>query len=120
MDERAKSLDGEPILTISSALHGERTWRRVGIRDYLTSDVRQVGLAVWESECAVCGARFQIAAPMGAASIEQSASFGLTTCPAHRMTPSEAGRLSVANLDDRRWAFECIKRQKLNRGPQTG
>ena len=43
-------------LTIASALHGERLWRRAGERDH-TRDGHQVRLAVWQSTCVICGAR---------------------------------------------------------------
>jgi hypothetical protein len=64
MDEREKASAGAPTLRISSVLHGERIWRRVGVRDHVTVDVRQIVLATWESACVVCGAPFRVEAPI--------------------------------------------------------
>jgi len=47
---------------------------------------------------------------------EQGGSFNMTTCPSHRMTPSEIGRLRAAKADKRRALFEVIKRDKLIAG----
>jgi hypothetical protein len=47
-------------LTFQSVLYGERKWRRVGERDHVTRDGRQVVIAVWESVCVVCHQPFRI------------------------------------------------------------
>jgi hypothetical protein len=52
--------------------------------------------------------------------VEKYTCLALATCPDHRMSLSEAGRLSVANLDARRAVFETIKREKLSRGRPQG
>jgi hypothetical protein len=95
------------MLKVSSALHGERIWRRIGTRDHVTRDGRTVLLSVWQSSC---GDPFEVTTP---SSVEQSNSFLQTTCPAHRMTPSEAGRLRFAKKGQ---APEGIRTRKLARG----
>jgi len=85
-------------LTIASTLHGERLWRRVGERDHVTRDGRNIVLAVWQSTCVVCGEAFEVATPASIKTVEQGRrSFETTTCPAHRLTPSEVAKLRFAS-----------------------
>jgi hypothetical protein len=70
-------------LTIRSAVHGDRVWRRIGERDYTCRDGREIVLAVWETRCVVCNAPFQIKLSIGT---KRSHAFETTTCPAHRMS----------------------------------
>jgi hypothetical protein len=103
----------EPTVTVASAIHGERTWRRLGTRERTRRDGTQLELAIWESRCTICGAPFEIATASSAKSVEQTKRFLTTTCPAHRMTPSEVGRLRSAKRDQRRSVFEAIKATRL-------
>jgi len=64
----------------------------------------------------ICGEPFQARLPMKYTTAEQGGSFNMTTCPSHRMTPSEIGRLRAAKADKRRALFEVIKRDKLIAG----
>ena len=89
------------VLKASSALHGERLWRRVGTRDHVTRDGRSVVLAVWQSTCVICGDPFEVATPSSVSSVEGSKSFLVTTCPTHRMTPVEVSKLLFAKAADR-------------------
>jgi hypothetical protein len=100
-------------LTVQSAIHGERIWQHVGQRDHVTHDGRAMVLAVWETHCVVCGAPFQAATPGKVTAREQSSTFNCTTCPRHRMTPTEISRLRRAKATDRRAIFEEIRKAKL-------
>ena len=100
-------------VTVTSYL-GDRVWRRVGERDYTTRAGKPTVLAVWETPCAVCGAPFQIMTPTTATG-EKTKSFTSSTCPVHRMTPSESMKLRYAKTEKRRDVFEAIKRMKLAR-----
>jgi hypothetical protein len=103
----------ETILTVES-WHGLRTWRRVGLRDHVTRDGRKTKLAVWEGACTICGATFSVAAPVSVFSSQGSKSFSMATCPAHRLTPTEAAKIRFAKKDDRLTVFEGIKKQRLS------
>ena len=61
-------------LTIQSALHGERIWRRVGERDHTTRDGRPTVLALWELACVICGQGFEVTTAANVAAVEQSKS----------------------------------------------
>ena len=98
---------------MSAAIHGERLWRRVGARDHLTRDGRSVVLAIWRSMCVICGDPFEVTTPSSISSVEGSGSFLVTTCPAHRMTPSEVSKLRFAKAADRPAVFEAMRRRKL-------
>jgi len=102
--------------TLSSALHGERLWRRVADRDYVTRDGRQTVLAVWETGCMICGTSFRVATPK----IGRSKSLEVVTRERHRMTPAETGKLRFAKAGARRGIFEAIKREKLAAGNCAG
>jgi hypothetical protein len=108
-----ENMSDDLTLTISSALHGERIWRRVGERPYTTRDGRPILLAVWETLCTVCGAPFEITTTTRVRSAEQTKRFQATTCPAHRMTHSEIMKLMSRRPAIRRNAFETIKAAKL-------
>jgi hypothetical protein len=41
-------------LTLTSFIHGLRTWRRVGERERIRRDGRQTVLGVWRSTCVIC------------------------------------------------------------------
>ena len=96
-------------VSLSSALHGERIWRRVATRDHVARDGRHITLAIWQTACVICGNPFQISAPLSG----RSNALEVVTCPAHRMTPSEAGKLRFAKALARPAVFEAIKRAKL-------
>ena len=59
-------------LTISSVLHGDRFWRRVGKRPHVTRDGRLVVIATWELTCVICGAAFQVTTPGSVDAIEKT------------------------------------------------
>jgi hypothetical protein len=77
-----------------------------------------MALAVWETPCVICGAEFQVATPPAFVSAEQSKSFLMTTCPAHRMTPSETGQLRRAKVGDGAALFEQIRCEKVAAEPR--
>jgi len=57
-----------------------------------------------------CGQPFRVKTPLGVNKVEQSKTFMLATCPAHRMTPGDAARLRYATTKENRAAvFETIK-----------
>jgi hypothetical protein len=101
-------------ISVSSPLHGERLWRRIAVKPYVNRAGKNVGLAEWQSNCVVCGKTFAVYTPGHCTSGEQSKSFETTTCPEHRMTPSEVSRLRFAKADDRCNVFASIKAQKLS------
>jgi hypothetical protein len=102
-----------PTLTLTSFLHGERQWLRIGEREHTRRDGRPTVLAVWRSKCVICDEAFEVATPRGVKAVEQSKRFEMTTCCAHRMTPSETAKLRFAKRDQRRAVFEALKRHKL-------
>jgi hypothetical protein len=104
--------DGDLVLTVES-WRGPRTWRRVGLVDHVTRDGRNVALIEWEGTCAVCGRPFRLTTPQGVASADKSKSFQTSTCPAHRLTPSEAAKIRFAPNPLRAEIFDGIKREKL-------
>ena len=89
-------------LVTFSRLHGERVWRRIGERD---------GWAIWASECVVCGGPVQITTLLGLRAIGSSRAFWTVTCPKHRLTKTESGKLRQPAT--RREVFEAIKGAKL-------
>src|ERR1700730_1690444 len=99
----------EPILTVEY-WQGPRTWRRVGFKDHVTRDGRQMKLAIWESACTICGASFHVGTLETVFSSQGSRSFSKATCPAHRLTPSEVSKIRFAKKDNRLAVFETIKR----------
>ena len=114
---KARKMTDAQTLIIPSSIHGERLWRRVAERPYTTRDGRSTVLLVWQSTCVICGKPFEITTPSGVKAVKQSASFGMTTCPEHRLTPAEVGKLGVAKKDKRRAVFEALKRRKLKAAP---
>jgi hypothetical protein len=90
-------------------LHGERVWRRVGVREHVTQDGRQTELVFWECGCVVCGAPFETRAYPGEPS--DSKPFRKTTCRLHHLTEGERKLLNAAK--DKWRAFESIKRERL-------
>lgn len=98
-------------LTTFSLLHGRRVWIRVGEREHVDKRGGKITWAVWETTCVVCGNEFQFTTLPRVASVENSRALSTVTCPAHRLTKSESGRLRHR----RREVFEAIKRAKLAR-----
>ena len=67
---------------------GDRTFHRVGSQSYLQYDGSLTVLAVWQGMCVVCGAPFEVKT-VRTRDLEGSKCFTVTTCPAHKPTPSE-------------------------------
>jgi hypothetical protein len=107
-------MDAE-TLTLPSAIHGERRWRRVGELEVKRRKGKRFVWGRWQSACVICGATFEIRIPGSVRSIDQSKAFATVTCALHRMTPAEVGQLRVAKPDQRRPVFETIKMRKLGR-----
>jgi hypothetical protein len=110
---KVNSESGFIELKISSALHGERLWRRIATRGHVTRKKSATRLAIWRSACVVCGGPFEIATRFRASSVNDDVGFRLTTCPAHRMASSERMQMYRAKKTDRRAVFEDIRRRKL-------
>jgi hypothetical protein len=108
------ALIGLKIVTITSTLHGERTFRCIRLEPYRRSDGTETELAVWQGDCVVCGGPFEVKTPAGTIRAEQSKSFESTTCPAHKMTPGEVSRLRFAKPGERPTVFGRIKAAKLS------
>jgi hypothetical protein len=105
--------DAPTIASMTTPVHGQRIWRRIGEREHTTRDGRNVRLAVWESRCEVCGEPFQ-AAMLNGITPAQSKAFELATCKRHRITGVERARLRWSKPgDERRATFEAIRREKL-------
>ena len=73
-------------VTIPSRRHGARTFHRIGSMPYVRKDGSETSLAVWRGTCVVCGEPFEVTTPTGIERAEQSRSFTVVTCPAHRKT----------------------------------
>ena len=82
-------------ITVGSVA-GPRTWTRIGERPHVCKDGAITRLAVWTAPCAICGQAFEVATPRNAVSAARSRAFSKVTCEAHRLTPAEASRLSMA------------------------
>lgn len=104
-------------ITISSPVHGERVFERVGSKPYTRKDGTEITLAVWRGTCMVCGGPFELATPEGATSKETR--FGVVACPQHRLTPSDVASLRASKADKRLAKFEAIKAAKLGANGQV-
>lgn len=100
--------------TIPSTIHGDRVWLFVEPVSYSTKDGRIVRLAIWETQCAVCGAPFQVKTPFAVVDGAPSNSFTQVNCPRHKFTLAEASRLGRAPLERRRMVFEKLRQEKLD------
>jgi len=98
-------------ITIESPVHGHRIWRRIGTREHINRDGRQVWLATWETRCVICDAPVTVTTRDDGDT--SSGSFSVTTCPQHRVTPTETAKLRWARKDARKDVFEQIKVDKL-------
>jgi hypothetical protein len=96
------SEDSPLAVTITSNLHGERTFRRVRFIRYIRADGTEAGVAIWQGSCVICGAPFEVRTPQSVVSAEQSNSFCGVSCPAHRLTPAETTRLRFTKAAERR------------------
>jgi hypothetical protein len=96
-------------VTVTSSLHGERVFRRVGYEPHRRVDGSETVLAVWEGTCVICGAPFKIRTSSGA---KRGKAFDVRTCEQHRLTPAETMRLRFAKPADRHVVFESIKAAK--------
>jgi hypothetical protein len=76
-------------ITKRSRRHGPRTFTRTGSRPYRRLDGTMTTLAIWRCACGECGDAFEITAPAGATA-NNSGSFGVMHCPAHRRGPRAA------------------------------
>jgi hypothetical protein len=99
-------------VTISSKLHGDRVWHRLGRRTYTTKDGRRVALVTWASTCTICGATFTVETRRRAESGRDPA-FAAVTCLRHRLNAAERGSLFAGDDNRRRRAFAAIKKEKL-------
>jgi hypothetical protein len=109
------SSDADETVTVTSNLHGERTFRRTRSLTYRRQDGTETGVKAWQGTCVICGGPFEVTTPQGVTTAEQSKSFQTTTCQAHRLTPTEAMSLRFASPDLRRDIFATIKARKLGR-----
>jgi hypothetical protein len=102
------ALELEDSFVARSASFGDQVFRRVGERPYETKSGWKISRTIWESECAICGAPFRVEATKGTRPLRAR------TCPAHRLTKGECGRVGgLSSLEKRRRAFEEIKAKKL-------
>lgn len=101
-------------LTTWTRLHGDRHFEKVRVGPYQAKDGRQLTVAYWRGSCVVCGSPYEVFTHLDPlAVINYPQSFEIVTCPAHRMTPSEAAALRYSKHGTRRQAFERIKAAKL-------
>jgi hypothetical protein len=96
------------VIAIISLLYGARTFRKVGTKPYRRKDGTDTTLVIWQSACVICGAPFEVSAPAQAETTDQSRSFTIVTCPAHRLTAKERTKLRYAKRHDRPALFEAI------------
>jgi hypothetical protein len=85
-------------VTITSPLHS-RTFHRVRIMPYVRKDGTETTIAIWCGACVVCGAPFEVATPAAVSRAEESHSFGVTTCPKHRLTRGEVASMWSARMN---------------------
>jgi hypothetical protein len=114
---RSASKEGwkmDEVVTVES-WRGTRIWRRIGEVDHVTPDGRKVNLAEWEGTCTICDKLFRLLAWSDVRSAGQSKSLATTTCPEHRLTPSESSRIGRASAKRRPAVFEAIKKARLDR-----
>jgi hypothetical protein len=102
------------VVTVSSALHGDRLWRRVGDAGR-PAGPRSWQLVEWSTACVVCGQPFSIKA-RSTATPTTSNSFTVTTCRTHRMSRQDIARLRRAGARKRAAVFSEIRARKLAEG----
>jgi hypothetical protein len=100
-------------ITINSALHGDRIFRRIEIVPFRRKNGTNMSLAVWQGTCVMCGAPFEIKTPGSVERPGQSSAFLATNCSTHKLTSAEVTRLRCSKAADRPDIFAAIKAQKL-------
>jgi hypothetical protein len=75
------------------AFTASRIWRRVGEGEHISKSGSARTLAVWRAACVVCGDTFEVTILPRVASVENSRALTTTTCPLHRLSKAEAGKL---------------------------
>jgi len=65
------------VLTIWSALHGDRYFEKIGAEPHQTKDGRTITLGTWCGSCVICGGPYTVTAPLDplAILINRSGSF---------------------------------------------
>jgi hypothetical protein len=101
------------VVVVNTGSHGNRFFRHVKLVPYRRRDGTETFLKVWSSTCVICGAPFEVVTPRGVIHAEQSCSFQVITCPAHRLTAMEALSLRYAKPAVRAVVFAAIKEKKL-------
>jgi hypothetical protein len=77
-------------------------------------------VAYWRSACVICGGPYEVFTFLDPAAIlNYPKPFDVVTCPAHRMTASEWGKLSGTKRVNRHQAFEQIKTALASRTNST-
>jgi hypothetical protein len=94
-------------MEIKNVVVKNRTFALVGEKQYQRKDGTWTTLKVWRSDCAVCGAGFEVATPSAVTDASGSKAFGAQHCALHRLTPAQTKQ---------RW-LEGLKKQ---RGVQNG
>jgi hypothetical protein len=107
------------MVTLVSRLHGERIFRLVGSQPYKRADGIEVAIKIWQGSCVVCDSPFEVTTPQGVTRAEQSRSFEVTTCPAHRLTSGEANKLRFAKPSIRKAVFAAIKANRMTTPKRT-
>jgi hypothetical protein len=72
----------------------------VGSRSYTRRrDGSETTLAIWQSQCVICGANFEVTVPGFVATAEQSKSFLMATCGPHRKFTRKSSAPSAAIVE---------------------
>jgi hypothetical protein len=100
------------IVTVESSTHGKRTFRRIGFKPYQRKNGTRTTIAVWQGACTICAAPFEVKTPGYVDQPDQSKSFLATTCPDHRLTPTEVARMRFCKAAERQGVFATIKAGK--------
>jgi hypothetical protein len=88
-----------------TARHGQRLFRRIGERDHINRYGRQAVVAIWQSNCVVCGQPFEVVASHDAT--EKAHALQTKTCLAHRIR--KFGNWSVVQVDPVGRRALCVK-----------
>ena len=105
LSHKGQALSADTVI-INFAIHGELIWRRVAREWRVRPDGSRLSFTIWRGDCVVCGESFEI-------ETFGRDQFSVTTCPRHRLSRAERGRLFQGDDERRRRVFEKIKAEKL-------
>jgi hypothetical protein len=111
MDTYSISADSNTVV-VKSLLHDDRTFRRIGTKPHQRKDGVDTELAIWQSQCVICGAPFEVCTSMQIKVPERTHDFKITTCAVHRLTGPEKMKLLYTKRHNKRAVFDAIANGK--------